>query len=84
MYSGPATASGAWDRREVGAVGSIAYPARHAEARSAKAGRGVDDAVARVVELVREDSLQATGRYSDVKNAVVVWGSDDQEVRRSS
>jgi hypothetical protein len=65
-------------------TGSIAYPARHAEARSAKAGREVDDAVARVVELVREDSLQATGRYSDVKNAVVVWGSDDQEVRRSS
>ena len=46
-------------------------------------GRRADDAVARVVELVREDSLQATGRYSDVKNAVVVWGSDDQEVRRS-
>ena len=27
-------------------------------------------AVARVVELVREDSLQATGRYTDVKNAI--------------
>ena len=65
-------------------MGSVAYPARHAEARSAKAGRGLDDAVARVVELVREDSLQATVLYSDVKNAVVVWGSDDQEVRRSS
>jgi len=34
-------------------------PARHAVARSAKAGRWADDAVARVVELVREDSLQA-------------------------
>ena len=33
-------------------------------------GRWADDAVARVVELVREDSLQATGRYTDVKNAI--------------
>ena len=67
---GPATASGAWGRREICAAGSIAYPARHAVARSAKAGRWADDAVARVVELVREDSLQATGRYTDVKNAI--------------
>jgi hypothetical protein len=67
---GPATASGAWGRREIGAAGSIAYPARHAVARRAKAGRWADDAVARVVELVREDSLQATGRYTDVKNAI--------------
>ena len=66
----PATASGAWGRREICAVGSIAYPARHAVAPSAKAGRWADDAVARVVELVREDSLQATGRYTDVKNAI--------------
>ena len=67
---GPATASGAWGRREICAAGSIAYPARHAVARRAKAGRWADDAVARVVELVREDSLQATGRYTDVKNAI--------------
>ena len=67
---GPATASGAWGRREIGAAGSIAYPARHAEARRAKAGRWADDAGARVVELVREDSLQATGRYTDVKDAI--------------
>ena len=33
-------------------------------------GRWADDAGARVVELVREDSLQATGRYTDVKNAI--------------
>ena len=61
---------GSMGRREIGAAGSIAYPARHAVARRAKAGRWADDAVARVVELVREDSLQATGRYTDVKNAI--------------
>ena len=55
-------------------MGSIAYPARHAVARSAKAGRWADDAGARVVELVREDSLQATGRYTDVKNAIAEVG----------
>jgi len=68
--AGPATASGAWGRREICAAGSIAYAARHAVARRAKAGRWADDAVARVVELVREDSLQAAGRYTDVKNAI--------------
>ena len=33
-------------------------------------GRWADDAVARVVELVREHSLQATGPCRDVNNAV--------------
>jgi len=70
---GPATASGAWGRREIYAAGSIAYPARHAVAPSAKAGRWADDAVAHarhfvpVVELKPIGSSVTVCRYFDAR-----------------
>ena len=66
---GPAIASGAWGRREVGAVGSIAYSV---------AGRQMR--VPASSSLVRERSLQVAGPYREVKSAVAVFESEWQDV----